>query len=283
MHSLHIPSTVEWELLAVNNNSTDETDGVLRKHEGCLPLRRLFEPTPGKSHALNLAIREAQGEYLLFTDDDVSIDRGWLAAYCGAFERWPEAAFFGGRIEPWYETPPPDWVVANFGVLEGMLALRDFGDEERLFLQGEMPFGANMALPRSVFDNHTFDAELGPNEDTHLRGEETDLLARLVAEGQTGVWVPEAGIRHITPAERMTSRYVWNYGYGNGRALVRAGGWPPCRRWRGVPLSLYLEYPALRAKAAARRMVGRLSWVEPYMAAARCRGKIEESRLRSER
>ena len=43
MRKLRIPPGIEWELLVVNNNCTDDTDGVLDRHEGRLPIRRLFE------------------------------------------------------------------------------------------------------------------------------------------------------------------------------------------------------------------------------------------------
>ena len=97
MRKLAIPPDVQWELLVVNNSSTDATDSVLTAFAHCLPLRRLFEPTPGKSHALNLAVREASGDYILWTDDDVLVDPDWINGYHEAFLRWPEAAV---RIEP---------------------------------------------------------------------------------------------------------------------------------------------------------------------------------------
>ena len=52
MHQLLIPRGVTWELIVVNNNCTDETDEVLAEHARRLPLRRMYEQTPGKSHAL---------------------------------------------------------------------------------------------------------------------------------------------------------------------------------------------------------------------------------------
>ena len=56
MHQLRIPADVEWELLIVNNNCTDETDPIIARHETALPIRRLFEPNPGLSNARNCAV-----------------------------------------------------------------------------------------------------------------------------------------------------------------------------------------------------------------------------------
>src|SRR3970040_3346 len=110
MHGLDVPSGVEWELLVVNNNCTDNTDEVIDRHTRFLPIRRLHEPTPGKSHALNRAVGESRGEYILWTDDDVLVNRSWMVAYVEAFRRNPEAAFFGGPIEPLFVGSMPPWL-----------------------------------------------------------------------------------------------------------------------------------------------------------------------------
>jgi glycosyltransferase involved in cell wall biosynthesis len=110
MTQLIVPPGVEWELLIVDNNSTDATESIVAEYVRRLPVRRLFEPTPGKSNALNLAIREARGDYILWTDDDALVDRQWLAAYARAIEERPRAVFFGGPVHPWFAEPPPTWL-----------------------------------------------------------------------------------------------------------------------------------------------------------------------------
>ena len=78
---LRVPEGVGWELLVVDNNSKDQTREVVEGFAGRLPLRYLFEPRQGKTCALNLALKEAKGDLLLFTDDDVRLDPGWLASF----------------------------------------------------------------------------------------------------------------------------------------------------------------------------------------------------------
>src|SRR5438270_7390140 len=68
---------LDWELIVVDNNSTDDTPNVLAEFVARLPLRALREPAPGKSNAANLAVREARGEYILWTDDDVLVAPDW--------------------------------------------------------------------------------------------------------------------------------------------------------------------------------------------------------------
>ena len=109
MRDLRVPSGVNWELVVVNNNCTDDTDAVIARHAKHLPLRRLFESSPGKSFALNRAASEARGDFVVWTDDDVLVAPGWLAEYAAAMRRWPTASFFGGPSEPWFDASPPPW------------------------------------------------------------------------------------------------------------------------------------------------------------------------------
>src|SRR5512143_830758 len=84
MTRLVAPSGCTWELLVINNNSTDATESVIARFEARLPIRGVFETQPGLSNARNRAVREAGGEYVLFTDDDVLVDPDWLVAYNAA-------------------------------------------------------------------------------------------------------------------------------------------------------------------------------------------------------
>ena len=62
LHALRIPEGITWELLVVNNRSTDDTDAVISRHADTLRLRRLCEPKQGLSNARNCAVRAARGD-----------------------------------------------------------------------------------------------------------------------------------------------------------------------------------------------------------------------------
>ena len=144
------PSDVTWELVIVNNNCSDHTDEVISGYCDRLPVRRLFEQRSGHSNARNCAINAAQGEYIVWTDDDVVVDPGWLTAYADAFRRWPEAAVFGGRILPRLESPVPKWIAESMSVLGGPYAIREFGQDVQQLSVAEdrLPFGAEFRDPR---------------------------------------------------------------------------------------------------------------------------------------
>src|ERR1019366_3158512 len=75
-----VPDSVEWEVLIVDNNSSDQTREVVedfcRRYPG--RFRYLFERRQGLSSARNAGIRESQSEILAFTDDDATVEPDWL-------------------------------------------------------------------------------------------------------------------------------------------------------------------------------------------------------------
>jgi glycosyltransferase involved in cell wall biosynthesis len=139
---LRLPPSRSWEVLVVNNNCSDHTDHVIRSFAGRLPLRRLHEPQPGKSLALNHAIREATGTYVLWTDDDVLVEPGWMAALVDGFERF-QADWVFGRSRPLWVGGAPPWYSERFG---GYFAVLDYGSEPRVITDRHEGFyGLNCA------------------------------------------------------------------------------------------------------------------------------------------
>lgn len=279
MAGLRIPPGLGWELVVVNNNSTDDTDAVIARHAPYLPLRRLFEPNPGLSNARNRAVTEARGELLVWTDDDVQVDPDWLAEYAKAAARFPHAGYFGGSVDPWFAVPPPRWVRRHLQVLEGPFAVRRLGPAVRLLAPGEKVFGANMAFRTRLLADARFDPALGRIGAGMLSGEETDLVDRLHRAGHGGVWVGSARVRHYVPAARLTTRYVWDFFHGLGRTKQRQAahdrGVP---RLFGAPRWVVREYLAARAVSLVLAPWGGAGWVHSFTRAAVCRGVIDECR-----
>ena len=96
-----------WELLVVDNGSTDDTPAVLAAFRGRLPLRALREERAGKSRAVNAGIRAAPQPLLAFTDDDAIVGPSWLRAIERAAGTHADALGFGGRVIPEWAAAPP--------------------------------------------------------------------------------------------------------------------------------------------------------------------------------
>ena len=223
LRSLVVPANQEWELLVVNNNSSDATDEVITAFQGFLPLRRVFESEVGLSRARNAGVRAATGELILFTDDDVLVGPNWMMAYLDALKLWPDARYFGGVIRPWFAVEVPDWVKRNQTELAGMLCSLDIGPVSREFPPGEFPYGLNMAVCRDALSLASFDERVGRKGHEQLRGSEYSLFRTLRRLGVRGVWVPAAEVRHYIPGCRANFRYLWNFYSGIGRSAIRLG------------------------------------------------------------
>jgi glycosyltransferase involved in cell wall biosynthesis len=221
LHRLHIPNGVEWEVLVVNNNSTDNTDQVIVRHAQVLPIRRIFEPRQGHSNARNRAIESAKGDLLLWTDDDVLVDSNWLTEYIRAANTYPEAAFFGGRIDPWFESSPPPWIERNLQWLRGPYAIAQLGDDIRPLMERELPNGANMAFRTNLLQNIRFNPMLGRVGSDLLSADDHDVCKRFCIQGFWGLWVGSARVQHYIPRERLTMTYIQRWFYGAGRTDVR--------------------------------------------------------------
>lgn len=220
MRKMMAPHEIGWELLIVNNNCTDNTEEVIATHSGHLPIRTIFEARPGQSSARNAAVREAIGDYIIWTDDDVLVDRHWIQSYIDAFRRRPDAAVFGGPISPLFEGTPPGWLLRVWAKITGAYAVRDPGDKPSPLSSDVLPFGANFAVRMQDQRRHLYDTALGLRPGLNLRGEETTVINGILNSGGTGWWVPEAKVSHWIPRSRQSVKYLRNFFIGQGQALA---------------------------------------------------------------
>lgn len=274
MRRMRIPEGVSWEVLVVNNNCTDTTDEVLDGFADSLPVKRVSEKMPGLSHARNAAVANASGEYIVWTDDDVLVDEGWLEAYAWAFREFPEAAVFGGVVEPWFEGQPPPWVEKSWSAVSGAFATRDFGPEVLPLTDERLPFGANFAIRAKEQGSYPYDPRYGLVHGRIILGEETHVMRSIFREGGTGWWIPAAKVRHWIPRSRQTLSYIRKYYAGYGRYLAHREN-PLSPPWFKKPRWLWRK--ALQAEAAylgARMGSGPEVWMKKLVQASTYWGMI---------
>lgn len=126
-----------WQLILVDNASSDRTVAILGEYRGRLPFTVLAETDRGKNRALNRALREHLGELVVFTVDDILAAPRWPVELQDCAARRPQAELFGGSIVSAWEdgpiAPPRIW-------------------------------GPNMMVRRPVFERgHGFDENVGPS------------------------------------------------------------------------------------------------------------------------
>jgi GT2 family glycosyltransferase len=203
---------VEWEVLLINNSSTDHTAEELQSEidHDRIPLKILEEPKPGKSRALNKAIREVTGELVVFTDDDVRPEPHWLRSYLEAAMYATNHVGFCGRVLPLWEGPLPDWL-KDYGLdilPEGAINKRDYGDEHWELPLGTVPGGLNAALRKEwLYKMGPFREDIGPG--TRIAyAEDTEFMLRLNKMGMQYLYVPDALVYHRNETSRMTESYA---------------------------------------------------------------------------
>jgi glycosyltransferase involved in cell wall biosynthesis len=236
MRSLTIPPGVTWQVVVVNNNSTDETAAVLASFAERLPLTCVVEPVPGLSRSRNRGVAASSGDLLLFTDDDVVVEPEWMTAMRDGAARWPDATYFAGLICPGFAQDVPAWVQRHQAVLDGMLCARDLGPEPRMLEPGDYPWGPNMAVRRHAFARAGFDVRAGRIGKGQRRGSEGSLFTPLASQGATGAWVPAAKVTHFIPRARANVLYLLRYYFGIGRSAAqrRNPGPPPLHAQRRI-------------------------------------------------
>jgi len=222
------PRTSGWDVIVVDNNSSDGTRAVvdaLGAHYP-VPLRYVFEARQGRSWALNAGIEASDAPALLFTDDDVIVGDEWLDAAIEPLTAGGAISYTGGPVRPIWEAPRPAWLAADRSDLWGTIAILDYGPDPFVFEERQrVPLGANMAVARSLFERiGGFDGRLGRSATgKHVLGQEVpEFLARSRAAGARGRYVPAMVVDHHVPAQRLTKEYFrrWWYGKGVSRAAL---------------------------------------------------------------
>jgi glycosyltransferase involved in cell wall biosynthesis len=282
MRNLEVPQGVEWELLIVNNNSTDSTNQVIASFSDRLPIRRLFEPKQGHSNARNCALHQARGEYILWTDDDVLVDRKWVAEYWKALNKYPDAAFFGGVIEPYFAVEPPSWIRRHIDRLAGAFAIRDLGRDILPFQDDEVPYGANMAFKTEILKKFTFNPRLGRIGSGMLGDDELEVITRLRQSGLYGVWVGTARVKHHIEVQRLTKKYLWEFYRGVSRTQCRRSepSTTAARYMWNAPRWAIRKYCECLLKTFVFAPFKGKRWLSAFMAAAYYRAVIDEARER---
>jgi GT2 family glycosyltransferase len=236
---------------------------------------------------LNRALSLVKASLLLFTDDDVDVDERWVASLVDAAQRHPEAVYFGGRVLPRWDAPPPRWVAESRSpVMDFVFVRYDFGDSERVVDRQMRPFfGANLAIRKHIFESgYRFNENIGPQGRNLIHGEETELLNILVQKECKGVYVPGAIVHHRNDRARMTENFLRRYFKGAGMRETRLAGCNGGRRiCFGAPLGLWKLLVRFGIQYLTRRAIRPADeWIPAEIEMARTWGVICEWRRQAQ-
>ncbi len=212
----HFPRE-HFEVLVIDNNSTDHTRAVVEEFAAAQPAPRyLRETQQGLDYARNRAIAEARGEIVVFGDDDILVQPDWLAQMVVPLlaDHAERIGAVGGEVIPVFPDGLPDWVRE----WHAPLAFRaDTGPLEAK----HSPMGANLAFPKWVFDQlGPFHTALDRAAGNYFSGGDSEMIRRVRAAGLEVWFAPGAAVKHQMPANRTTFRYARRHAFDSARSRV---------------------------------------------------------------
>ena len=200
-----------YEVIVVNNNSTDDTQGITE--EFCQKndnFSLVIETSQGLSHARNRGRKEAKGEYVAYIDDDARAFNNWCENIFKYILKNPQVEAFGGPYQAYYNSEKPEWYKDEYGswFLTG---------EERLLNDTEFINGTNMVYKKSIFQKiGGFSTQIGMTGNKISYGEETNLQLRFRAIGGNINYVPEIIVEHLVLPTKMSLKWMLQSEFNNG-------------------------------------------------------------------
>jgi GT2 family glycosyltransferase len=206
-----------WELLVVDNNSTDDTRDVVTAFVSANPApRRVLETRQGLDYGRNRAVEEARGDLVVLVDDDILVEADWLAQLVAPFssENAHKIGVVGGEVVPVFPDGIPAWQ-------EGSHRPLGFRSEPGPLPPNQAPMGANFAFPKWVFVRFgMFDTRLDRQGSRLFGGGDSQMIRRLRTVGLEAWFVPGAKVLHQISAERLTLGYALRHAFDSARSRV---------------------------------------------------------------
>ena len=226
----HIRISIPWEIVLVDNASTDQTSNlgksVWHQYGSNSNFKVVYEPKPGLMHARIRGLKCASFEYLCYIDDDNWLDINYIQQVYDIFESHPEVAVCGGKSEAVFEPglQIPSWfyeyqqayAIGNQGESEGFVPV------SRGYL-----WGAGISFRKSaliqLFNSGFTPLLTGRRGKLLTAGEDAELCFALRACGWKLWYSPQLSLKHFIPSFKVD----WNYllkmykGFGASRVFLK--------------------------------------------------------------
>jgi glycosyltransferase involved in cell wall biosynthesis len=205
------PDQINWEILIVDNNSTDDTAHLIQTCQSSwdqkFPLRYSFEPEQGAAFARHRAVYEAKADLIGFLDDDNLPDPNWLAASYSFSQKYPKAGAYSGQIHGDFEVEPP----ADFNKIQAFLAIREHGshpnrfDPDRL----QLPPAASLVVRKQAWNDVPPRPTLtGKLPGLFIQGDDYEPLLYMHKAGWEIWYNPDMHTYHQIPRQRLERSYL---------------------------------------------------------------------------
>ncbi len=207
----------DFEVLVVDNGSSDRTREIVEKRLPWGRLQYVYEPVVGLSVARNTGARYGSGEILAYLDDDAVASPTWLNVLYQAYSSNARLAIAGGKVTLLWPTgiTPPPWLSTN---MAENLGAYDLGDNIVYINQpGMTPRGLNYSLRRSFLEQiGGFNVNLGRVGKKLLSNEELHMTELALQQCWQVAYLPMAHVHHNVAPERLHKSWFLNRGWWQG-------------------------------------------------------------------
>jgi len=230
---------LKWEIVIVDNNSTDNTKEVAYAFcEGSnLKINYIHEPKIGLANARNTGILYSKGSYLLFVDDDVLIPNDFINNTLIAIHEYPEFHMYGFRILPYWEEmklknpkfKKPYWLNFKkpFNLIQSFIPIHDLGIETLQYPNriAKNPIGACFLVKKEVFEKvGPFREDLGAGQSGVC--EDTEFFWYAMINDYKILYWPYSVLYHPVLPDRLNPDYLhkWYFKLGKSLSLIKNSG-----------------------------------------------------------
>lgn len=249
----------DYEVLVIDNASSDRTSEIVKSKLSNPKLRYIYEPELGLSVARNRGAKETKASILAYLDDDAVATPQWLRTLIEVYNKYPQLAIAGGKVTlifPEGKTQPP-WMSDE---LTGNLGFYNLGDQLTFIDQPSLtPRGLNYSIRSDFLETvGGFDINLGRKGKNLLSNEELYMTELALKQGWQVAYIPDALVAHNVSLERLQPNWFFQRSWWQGvseyyrdemleisvkNKLMRGGE----RLIRGIYKSVkYITNPALR-------------------------------------
>lgn len=200
----------QYEIIVVDNNSTDETRQAILSFADQHPnIHYVKEHKQGLSNARNCGWKKAKAEYVGYIDDDAKADADWLKYAFTVIENI-KPVIFGGPYYPFYLTEKPEWLKDEYNSA--------FFDKSRFLADNEYLSGSNIFIRKSFLDDAGgFDPHIGMSGSEISYGEETALIVKARKTQEKIYYCHEMKVFHLVPDYKMNVFWYLLRSFEHGR------------------------------------------------------------------
>jgi len=204
-----VPPHISWELIIIDNDSTDGTDEYAEEvwqNLYChIPFHIVFEPQSGLSYARKKGVFSAQYEYILFCDDDNWLDNYYVTTVFELFENNIDVGVIGGKGKAVSDVSFPKW----FANIQDFYAVGPQQDKSG-YTKNKAVYGAGMAVRKSIYLDIINNYKLlltGRKGNKITAGEDYEICSIFMILDYNILYDSNLTFAHFIPKERFTKEY----------------------------------------------------------------------------